>query len=281
MRRAGTLVAPLVLALGIFAATASAGGSPVKIVKATGSSVPGPSSQSVECPGHNQVLGGGFAAADDGALMQKTKPTGLFGWKVEGLFIAGTPGDFTTYAVCNTAADRHLMRVKEKVTASSPATPGDTVEQGVSAKCPSGWQVISGGYQVKPRFDGGGTDGELGVDTSMAKDARTWFVHGGNDGAPTDLVAYALCEKRDRTSISQDQRSVISTTGGEAVSTTATCDRGAHVVGGGFRVKPDEAGGVFPIVSTSAPTGTGAWKSTFTPESNLGGKLTSYAECES
>jgi hypothetical protein len=285
MRKAGTLIAPVVLALGIFAATAPAAGTAIKVVKATSSPIPGPNSQKVACPGHNQILGGGFSAGDNDGLAQKSKPTGLFGWKAEGLIIAGSQSTITTYAICNTAADRKLMRASDSVTLDAGSGPGTPTEGAAEARCPSGWQVISGGYQVKPKFSGGGS-GELAVDTNMRKDARTWIVHGGNDGGPTALKAIALCEKKGRTAITQTEDSA-DADGGSVVKPIAKCAKGEHVVGGGFQVDPDESGGIFPVVSTSAPKDSRHWRISSQPEGSGptpepgSATVTAFAECES
>jgi hypothetical protein len=275
MRRASFVFGLAVFTLGLVVATASAGGSGITMVKKTTTNTNmGPSTRTAECPTSDHVLGGGFSAPD-GSIAQQTMPVGSSGWKAETL---SSPGDSSAYALCEQASLRVVKTVSNSVTV--PASGGSTTERAVVATCPNGWQVISGGYAVVPPFSSG-SDGEIAVDTSMRTSTRTWKVHGGNDGTPTDLKAYAMCEKKDTSQIQQMSRTRPVTSATPVVS-MARCPKGSHVVGGGFQIKPDESGGSFPVVNMSRPRDSQRWKTRLGfPSQSSSSSLTSFAECES
>jgi len=285
MRRQGYLIGAALCATTLTAATASAAGG-ISIVTSTDTvTSDGPSTHAANCDTGDQVLGGGFSLPDGQNFAQKSKPLGHRGWRAE---VLSPAGDVSTYALCQSASARRVKLVVHSVRVAAPAKrtpgaafkrgtgPGTSVEQGVNATCDKGWQVISGGYAVRPPFRLGNR-GEIAVDTSRRSGARTWQVHGGNDGAPTKLAAFALCERQGVSQIDQVANTNQITAPGTQ-SATATCATGSHLVGGGFKTRPDEQGGAFPVVSTSMPVDAQNWKVTYTPAGP--GSFTSYAECE-
>jgi hypothetical protein len=278
MRRQAQFISVAIglLALAVAAVAWGAGG--VSIVKNTESGIdPGPSSRAADCAAGDHVLGGGFKTSDDSNLAQVDMPSADDSWATETLTSGGKASAF---AVCEKASHRKLDIAKHAVLI--PTSTGGTIEQTVKAKCDKGWKVVSGGYEVRPPFHGGDR-GEIAIDTNMRVRSRIWKVNGGSDGKATKLFAYAVCEKESEGKITQVSHKDST---GEPETATAHCPNGSHVVGGGFRIKPNEAHGIFPNVSASYPASEGSWKSrlVLSPPMKHGvippHTLTSYAECE-
>jgi hypothetical protein len=280
-RRALAGLAAFAVAVFVAASAFAAGG--VTTVKHTTPTTDGPSARTAKCGNGKHVLGGGFSSTDPETLTQQSFPL-LEGWRAEAL--GGSPGSkASAYALCEKASARKLRVVTNRVTIPAPALPPDVAEGGVKATCPNGWQVVSGGYADRPPYQSG-TTGEIAVDTSKRTDDRTWLVHGGNDGDPSDLEAFAICEKSGASQIKQISKTDDSA--GTTQSAKAKCPNGAHVVGGGYQIKPNEAGGTFPRVLASKPVRRLAWKSVWVPIAagspdppSVPTSLTSFAECES
>jgi hypothetical protein len=281
LRRQGYVLTAAISAVTLIAVGAAFGAGGVSIVKHTDTGVlGGPSSRAADCASNDHVLGGGFQTATDNNLGQVDRPSGDGSWATETLT---SGGDASAYAVCERASNRKLDLVKHSTLVAQPSTSPGVVEKGVKAKCDKGWQVVSGGYEVNPFFHGGDR-GEIAVDTNKRTSSRVWKVHGGNDGKPTRLVAYAICEKKGESTIQQVGRSDST---GNVESAKAICPKGSHVVGGGFRSVPNEAHGNFPNVNSSFPASGRTWKTqqVVGPPMKHGvlhnlATLTSYAECE-
>jgi hypothetical protein len=261
----------------VFTAAAAAIGGGITIVTKTTADLGGPTTSQAKCDQQDQVLGGGFSAPDGNNIAQQSHPVGDRSWRAEML---SEPGDITAYALCEPASARKLKAVSKTISVPHPSDPDSTAERAVSAKCPENWKVVSGGYAVDPPYSGKGPGvpaGEIAVDTSKRVKSRKWKVHGGNDGAKTDLIAFALCEKSGFSHIEQVHETSPTTKTVQA-SAVAQCPKGTHIVGGGFQTKPDEAHNSFPEVSASMPIGSRKWESKYLPEKD--GSLTSFAECE-
>jgi hypothetical protein len=278
MRRQGLLITAALAALAFAAASAFAAGG-ITVVKHTTATVDGPSARKAKCDKGDHVLGGGFASSNDGTLTQQSYPSKGKGWKVETLDEPG--GESTAYALCEKASARKLQVVSNTITVPRASMSTPVVERTVKAKCPKGWQVLSGGYAVKPPYSGSGSKGEIAVDTTMRADSRTWKVHGGNDGKPTSLRAYAICEKQGKSDVEQAAATDDTIAGFQ--SATANCPDGAHIVGGGYQIKPNELSGAFPRVIISRPVQSNQWQASWVPTgaSSDSSSITSYAECES
>jgi hypothetical protein len=278
MRRQGYTVATAISAVTLTAVAAAFGAGGVSIVKHTDTGVEGPSSRAAHCPDKDHVLGGGFKTRrGDPNLVQVNRPSGGDSWAT---YTLTSGGEASAYALCERASKRKLDIAKKAVLI--PTTTSGTTEQTVNAKCEKGWQVVSGGYEVRPPYSGSGSRGEIAVDTSMRASSRVWKVHGGSDGKATKLIAYAICEKKGESKIEQVAKS---DTTGDVQSANAKCAAGSHVVGGGFQSEPDEGAGLFPNVSASFPASESSWKAEGLPlvakrQGPLVRTLTSYAECE-
>jgi hypothetical protein len=268
------VIAAAVGALALIAVGAAAGAGGITIVKKTTTTNGGPSSRTAHCPSKDHVLGGGFSAPlNPPNIAQVSAPRGDDSWTA-GTLTSPPSGHVSSYAICERASQRKLQLVTKAVRV--PAAMPDTVEKAVKAKCAKGWEVVSGGYEVKPTFDGSG-HGQISVDTSMRTTSRVWKVHGGNGGKPTKLIAYALCQKAAHSHIDQIEDTPPNAGVEEA---TAECPQGSHIVGGGFKMSPDASQGNPPQVNASMPAGAHAWKAVGEP-AIPGPLLTAFAECES
>ncbi len=266
------------------AGSAFGAGGGITVVKHTTATSANASVRAAKCDKGDQVLGGGFSSTDDsGALAQQSYPVKGDRWKVETLG-NGPPASGTTTAIalCQSSKARDLMVVSKRGTIPAGTnTPDNPGEGAVKAKCPKGWKVLSGGYADKPPYRGG-LQGQIAIDTSKRTDARTWKVHGGNEGVRSDVQAFAICAKAGATRVAQVANKDSSSDGDETA--TAECLRGERLVGGGFQVKPDQAHGIFPQVAVSQPQGKAAWLAHWTypvmKKKLVAESLTSYAECE-
>jgi hypothetical protein len=278
MRTLRILIATTVGFAALVATAALAAGG-ISVVTKTTNTVEGPNARQAKCAEGDQVLGGGFSSTNEHTLTQQSYPVKGKGWKVETLDPSG--GQSTAYALCEKATKRELKLVSDQATIPR-ATSGPSEGQ-AKAKCPKGWQVLSGGYADRPPYQGG-QKGEIAIDTSKRTDAQTWKVHGGNDGAPSGIEAFAICEKQSEGNVKQVSATDDSTTSVDQAA-TASCPAGMHVVGGGYQIKPNEAGGTFPRAQASQPVGSTKWLAEWVPD--FGAKqlppasITSYAECES
>jgi hypothetical protein len=279
MSRVRRLLGAFIVLATFVAATAMAAGG-ITIVHKTSAAPGGASQRSVKCSKSDHAIAGGFAVPEGQNFAQQSNPSGDRGWHVEALT---SPGDMTAYALCEHASARKLKRVSKTLKFPAGDSPDLTIERSVKAKCPKGWKVISGGWKVDPPYapmtmKAPQQKGEIAVDASKRVKSRIWKVHGGNDGRPTDLIAYAICEKANFSAVQQVAEKV-DTPSTDSYSAIAECPPSTHVVGGGFQVKPDESGADLPFVSANRPASATQWKATQITN-YLDSSLTSFAECE-
>jgi hypothetical protein len=302
LRRQGIFIAAAIAAIAlVYAGIAVAGGGITIVTKDQPNSNTGTVVRPMaHCAPGQHVLGGGFSDFQAGGLAQRDKPIHDSGWRVVFLpFSSGGQGNATAYALCEAASARNVKVVHKQVTipAGGGTGPGASAEKGVTVSCPKGMEVLSGGYSARPRYKPiplkgtPGPQGEVSIDTDKRSGPGSWYVHAGNDGAPNDLAAFALCQPQGTSDVTQVSDTQVVT--GPGVEADATCPDGSHLVGGGFRMRPNEQNGGFPIVNASFPSNPTNWvaladigvigkhssswnkRGTTQPPS-----LTSYAECE-
>jgi hypothetical protein len=172
-----------------------------------------------------------------------------------------SPGDASTFALCERASARDLKQVSKAI--QVPGSPTEPGTGGVEAKCPRRWNVVSGGYAVAPPVD------SFSVNLNKRTSARTWKAHGVNYGSDAKLKAFALCQRKGTSQISQRSETVV-LAGPGTDTAVAECPRGSHLVGGGFKGY---------AVDDSRPLGRRKWETHWNPGGP--GSITSYAECES
>lgn len=247
------------LGIALIAAAAVGAGGGISIVKKTTTTSGGSSSRTAKCGRHKHVLGGGFSAPGIGDLAQQSRPARKSGWKAA---TRTGPGDISAFALCERASRRDLRKVSKSV--PLPGDPTTGPQRSVKAKCPRHWKVVSGGYAIAPPGDP-----STWVDLDKRTSARTWKTHATNYGADAELQAFALCERKGQSKITQRPKTVVFNGPGTNTA-VAKCPMGSHLVGGGYQGYP---------VNESRPVGPRKWKSRWSPGGP--GSITSFAECES
>jgi hypothetical protein len=190
------------------------------------------------CPGGRFPLGGGMSqspAVDpdgEGVYPHSYERLGAQrGWHISVVFLdpsrsSTTPRDVTVQAVCGFG-----------VIPATP-TPHNTVylrpgqTKTVTATCPKGQSLVSGGFQRTDfRSDGGDY-----VTESHAVGTKAWVVSGHAYGTGSgELTAIAYCAKMKRPIITEVASSPAPVAAnGSATTTTPTCPAGKRLVTGGF-----------------------------------------------
>jgi hypothetical protein len=231
------------------------------------------------CPGGKFPVGGGMSISPptgsdgEGIYPHSYERLGAQrGWHISVVFLDPSPGsttprDVTVQAVCGFG-----------VIPATP-TPHNTVylrpgqTKTVTAHCPKGQSLVSGGFQRTDfRSDGGDY-----VTESHAVGTNAWVVSGHAYGTGSgELTAIAYCVRMKRPILSEVASSPAPVTaGGSATTTTPACPAGKRMVTGGF-----SANG-----STSALFAAGTFNPNGTFSANAYGffgaapQLTAYGYC--
>jgi hypothetical protein len=231
------------------------------------------------CPGGKFPVGGGMSISPptgsdgEGIYPHSYERLGAQrGWHISVVFLDPSPGsttprDVTVQAVCGFG-----------VIPATP-TPHNTVylrpgqTKTVTARCPKGQSLVSGGFQRTDfRSDGGDY-----VTESHAVGTNAWVVSGHAYGTGSgELTAIAYCVRMKRPILSEVASSPAPVTaGGSATTTTPACPAGKRMVTGGF-----SANG-----STSALFAAGTFNPNGTFSANAYGffgaapELTAYGYC--
>jgi hypothetical protein len=231
------------------------------------------------CPGGKFPVGGGMSISPptgsdgEGIYPHSYERLGAQrGWHISVVFLDPSPGsttprDVTVQAVCGFG-----------VIPATP-TPHNTVylrpgqTKTVTARCPKGQSLVSGGFQRTDfRSDGGDY-----VTESHAVGTNAWVVSGHAYGTGSgELTAIAYCVRMKRPILSEVASSPAPVTaGGSATTTTPTCPAGKRMVTGGFSTNG----------STSALFAAGTFNPNGTFSANAYGffgaapQLTAYGYC--
>src|SRR3954467_3787508 len=190
------------------------------------------------CPGGKFPIGGGMTSSpatdsDGGGIYPHSyeRLGAQRGWHISVVFLdpsrsSTTPRDVTVQAVCGFG-----------VIPATP-TPHNTVylrpgqTKTVTATCPKGQSLVSGGFQRTDfRSDGGDY-----VTESHAVGTNAWVVSGHAYGTGSgELTAIAYCARMKRPIISEVVSSPAPVSAGASASTTTpSCPAGKRLVTGGF-----------------------------------------------
>jgi hypothetical protein len=249
----------------------------------------GTAAAGIKCPDNKHATGGGFAvdAGFDPATNTGTKtypqtnhPPGKLKWRAGASSPNGEPAtNVTTYLRCEKNSFGKVSRVSRSITLASG------VAASAAVVCPSGAQVLGGGYSVSPAFDAGAPNNassEMRITQSRRTSAASWTVSAVNPRQPTSqLTISALCEKKGRQVKTKTSFSPLAERTRKGV--TAKCPDNQHVVAGGFAVTPLFSNVRIPVVDKSAPDGSRSWKVRAYGENNIptSSGITSYAYCKS
>jgi hypothetical protein len=190
------------------------------------------------CPGGKFPLGGGMTqspavgADGEGAYPHSYERLGAQrGWHISVVFLdpsraSTTPRDVTVQALCGFG----VIPATPTPHTTVYLRPGQT--KTVTARCPKGQSLVSGGFQRTDfRSDGGDY-----VTESHAVGTNAWVVSGHAYGTGSgELTAIAYCARMKRPIITEVASSPAPVSAGtSATTTTPTCPSGKRLVTGGF-----------------------------------------------
>jgi hypothetical protein len=190
------------------------------------------------CPGGRQPVGGGMVTRPptgpdgEGVYPHSYERLGAQkGWHISVVFFDPspantTPRDVTVQAVCG----RGVLPATPVPHDTVYVRPGQT--KTVTARCPRGQFLVSGGFQRTDfRSDGGDY-----VTESRAAGPKAWTVSGHAFGTGSgELTAIAYCAKMKRPLLREVTSSPIAVGAAQQVeTTTAACPGGTRLVTGGF-----------------------------------------------
>jgi hypothetical protein len=236
----------------------------------------------VNCPGRTAPLGGGMITSPpvsgdgEGVYPHSYERQGVQrGFHISATLIDPSPPGITT---------RQLTLQAVCASGLIPATPsphktvfiksGQT--KSVSASCPKGQVLFSGGFQ-RTNFrnfglpDGGGD----WITESRAVGPRTWRVTGqafGRFGG--EITAIALCVGHRGALLSEVSNSAAVPLGGSATATTPSCPAGRTLTSGGFSMNGSPA-----FFAGGAITRDNAWAVTGYGYFGAAPNMTAYGYC--
>jgi hypothetical protein len=152
-----------------------------------------------------------------------------------------------TYAYCSDTLP------KLKAVAATITIPDDETRS-VTARCPRGGEVVSGGFAGE-QFDA--FDGAFPIESRRAG-KRGWIASGHGDG-DSNLTSYAYCAK-DKVGLKARSVQASQSSGAENLSLEARCRKRERVISGGFAGPWADAGFVEPFESRR--TGRRVWTAT-------------------
>jgi hypothetical protein len=235
------------------------------------------------CPKGTTAVSGGFntspATSQSALSTYQSTRVGARSWQVLVVIttsLANAKENLTVYAYCRPGAT--LKR--RSVTTALPLLNNDFAAATVSAACPKGTNVISGGYSIPPP-----TQTTAGfVHQSSRKNARTWsttVTAGTGVATPSLLITTtAYCEKADAPDI---RKATANVTGGQPAATSVKTSKCTQMISGGFRspsVIATPAPSTIPVITESRRLGTaGPWKVSALFGGTASTTLTSSAYC--
>jgi hypothetical protein len=237
----------------------------------------------VNCPGRSAPLGGGMIVSPpvssdgEGVYPHSFERLGVQrGFHISATLIDPTPPGITP---------RTLTIQAVCATGITPATPSPhkTVfltsgqSKTVSASCPKGQVLFSGGFQ-RTNFrnfglpDGGGDY----ITESRAVGPRTWRVSGSAFGAfGGELTAIALCVGHKRPLLKEVSASTPMPAGQAATATTPACPKGRRLTSGGFSFNGSQK----PFFAAGSINRNGTWSATGYGYFGPAPSLTAYGYC--
>ncbi len=191
----------------------------------------------IRCPGGRFPLGGGMVIGTplgsdgEGIYPHSYERLGVQrGWHVSAVMIDPTPATSASHRVS-------IQVLCARGVSGQAIGPRRTVflvsghSKSVTARCPSGTQLISGGFQ-RTNFR---TPGGDYITESRAVGSRAWRVSGrafGDFGG--ELTAMAYCIKAKGKVLTEISGSTALAAGSSATATTPNCPKGKRLIAGGF-----------------------------------------------
>lgn len=234
---------------------------------ATGSSrLSGPNETkrlTVNCPGKTAPLGGGFSSSPspgpdgEGVYPHSFERLGVQrGYHVSATVVDPTPASTTPrQATIQAVCANGLIPATPSPHRTVFVRPGQT--KSVTASCPRGQVLFSGGFQRTDFRNAGLPDGGGDYITeSRAIGPKTWEVTGRAYGSfGGELTAVALCVGHGRPLLTEVSASTPVLAGQSATATTPACPAGRQLVAGGFSENGTDQG----FVSSGSLNRDGTW----------------------
>jgi hypothetical protein len=229
-------------------------------------------SVTAQCKRGTKAVAGGFDSEldldtlDTGAfLVYGSRAEGGRKWTSAGINL-GDPGELTSLAYCRD------QKIKRRLQDTTVDPLGET--ETVTARCPRGTKVASGGFD-NPDFNINGNTIAIAPSVSKKVGKREWTVTGTNLGDTAgDLVAQVNCHERKGLKTEEEEVSITE----EGVhDAEARCSRKQRVVSGGFDFSLEPSEGAF--VFASHKVGKRAWE-VEAVDVEAPATLTAYAYCE-
>ena len=278
--RAWRSVAAGCIALAALAATSAMAGQGLKQKSrtvATSSSDSREDSVRVRCGKGTRAVSGGFRTTrrDDPTLLtvSESRPRAARRWSASAWTNPfATTGSLTVLAYCR----------DEKVKLRSRSIEVGTAERGtVSARCPRGMRVVSGGFEAEERNLNAPTTPIMFVTTSRKLGARGWQVSAVNNGSPGTLTAFARCRKGPKLKTAQASAMIgnLAPDLPEA-DLSPRCRKRHRAVAGGFLTSPGSGTIVHATVRASQRRSGRRWNIYMTAAGIAPSTVTAYTYCE-
>jgi hypothetical protein len=233
------------------------------------------------CPRRTNAISGGFEGEQD--LDDPMSPAiapigsnrnGKRGWEARGFSRSAFPGELTTYAYCRT----EKVKSESTVVTLDPSPPGPVADtESLTAKCPRGTNVVSGGFDNPDSFSMGSSGALVFTYQSLRQGKRKWLVSGSNvSNEETTFEAFVYCRDGEKLKTKRRQGTVGSD---DELELTAKCGRRQRVVSGGFNLEVPKFGGEGAIAVGSRKQGKRRWVVEVVNTGNAG-SATAFAYCE-
>jgi len=220
-------------------------------------------------PGQKAVSGGlaGALSGDAALFAWGSRPQGSREWVAGAVDFGSGAGTLDAFVHCRKGARLRTKSASTTIAGGFPSAEKATL----TAKCPSGTKVVSGGF--------GGQYGD-GVDIrpyeSRKSGGRRWTVSAFSYGTEAGtLTAYARCEQRGDGLKTKSAEVVVA--GEQSATASAKCARSQRVVSGGFE---GEAEATDVVPNSSYKQGGRRWTAVGFNGGVLPGSFTVFAYCE-
>jgi hypothetical protein len=183
-------------------------------------------SVTAKCKKGTKAVSGGFETVNDPntpvILPYMSRAEGRRKWSSAG-FNEGDPGELTSFAYCRE------QKVKRR---SSETTLAPAETETLTARCPRGSKVLSGGFDNPDFFIGGTSATVIFPFESLKTGKREWSVSGINLGnVPGELVTQVTCGEGKGLKTFDEELSFVA---GGVDDVSVRCGGERRVVSGGF-----------------------------------------------
>ena len=231
------------------------------------------------CPGGRFPIGGGMTSSPatgsdgEGIYPHSYERLGAQrGWHISVVFLdpsraSTTPRNVTVQAMCGFG----VIPAKPTPHKTVYLRPGET--KTVTARCPKGQSLVSGGFQRTDfRSDGGDY-----VTESHAVGTKAWVVSGHAYGVGSgELTSIAYCARMKKPIITEITSSPAPVAAnGSASTTTPTCPAGKKLIAGGFSTN----GSTNALFDGAAFNADGTWTAHAHGFFGAAPQLTAYGYC--